>query len=190
MGKQSYFLHEKGMCESTQVGENTRIWACAHVSEGAVVGSGCNIGEGCFIEAGAKIGNHCIIKNGVSVWDKVTLEDYVFLGPYAVLTNDYIPRAKYKKAPEDFLPTLIKEGASVGANATIVCGVTLGKASFVGAGAVVTKDVPDYAVVYGNPAKQHGWVCECGKPLPRRFDAAQCDCGLNYRMTEGKVTLT
>jgi acetyltransferase-like isoleucine patch superfamily enzyme len=178
------FVHEKGMCESDRVGKGTRIWAFAHVMKGAVVGEDCNIGETSFVESGAVIGNHCTIKNGVSVWDKVTLEDYVFLGPNAVLTNDLLPRCRYKKTPDDFLPTLIKEGASIGANATIVCGVVIGLNAMVGAGAVVTRSVPDHALVIGNPARQRGWVCACGR---RVEPGIQCSCGKLFRLREGKI---
>ncbi|MBM3321213.1 MAG: N-acetyltransferase [Candidatus Eisenbacteria bacterium] len=178
------FVHEKGLCESDRVGKGTRIWAFAHVMKGAVVGEGCNIGETSFVESGAVIGNHCTIKNGVSVWDKVTLEDYVFIGPNAVLTNDLLPRCKHKKTPDDFLPTLIKEGASIGANATIVCGVVIGRNAMVGAGAVVTRDVPDHVLVIGNPARQRGFVCDCGR---RMEPGIRCSCGRLYRVREGRV---
>ena len=182
--EQPYFVHEKGMCESDDVGEGTRIWAFAHVMEGAKVGSGCNIGEGCFVEAGAVVGNHCTLKNGVSVWDKVTLEDYVFLGPNAVLTNDMLPRCRNRKGAEGFEPTLLKEGTTVGANATIVCGVTIGRNAMIGAGAVVTHDVPDHALVYGNPARQYGWACECGEKME---PDVECSCGRKYRLSMGRV---
>jgi acetyltransferase-like isoleucine patch superfamily enzyme len=178
------FVHEKGLCESDQVGKGTRIWAFAHVMKGAVVGEACNIGETSFVEAGAIIGNHCTIKNGVSVWDKVILEDYVFLGPNAVLTNDLLPRCKVKKSPDQFLTTRIKEGASIGANATIVCGVTIGRNAMIGAGAVVTRDVPDHALVIGNPARQRGHVCECGLRMEPNM---KCACGRTYRLREGKI---
>ncbi len=178
------FVHEKGICESDRVGKGTRVWAFAHVMKGAVVGEECNIGETSFVESGAVIGNHCTIKNGVAVWDKVVLEDYVFVGPNAVLTNDLLPRCKYKKGPDAFLPTLIKEGASIGANATLVCGVTIGRNAMVGAGAVVTRDVPDHALVIGNPARQRGWVCECGR---RVEPGIKCSCGKLLRIREGRV---
>jgi len=164
------FVHEKGLCDSDRVGEGTRIWAFAHVLKGAVLGKGCNIGECSFVEGGAVLGNYCTVKNGVSVWDKVTCEDYVFLGPNAVLTNDFLPRSAFKKNPEtEFRKTLIREGASIGANATIVCGVTIGLHAMVGAGAVVTRDVPDFGLVWGNPARRGGWVGRYGERL--HFDA-------------------
>ena len=179
------FVHEKGICESDRVGKGTRVWAFAHVMKGAVVGEHCNVGECSFVEAGAVIGNHCTIKNGVSVWEKVTLEDYVFLGPNAVLTNDMLPRCRVKKGTEGFLPTLLKEGATVGANATIVCGVTIGRNAMIGAGAVVTKDVPDHGLAFGNPARVRGWVCECGE---RMEPGAPCSCcGKLYKMEGDRV---
>jgi acetyltransferase-like isoleucine patch superfamily enzyme len=186
------FVHEKGLCESVRVGEGTRIWAHAHVMKGAVVGRGCNIGEGSFVEGGAALGSFCTVKNGVSVWDKVTCEDYVFLGPDACFTNDFLPRAAFKKDPEtEFLPTLIREGASIGANATIVCGVTIGRHAMVGAGAVVTKDVPDFALVVGCPARAIGWVGRWGSRL--EFDAggrAECErTGDVYRLSDGRVEI-
>lgn len=171
------FVHEKGFNESEQVGDGTRIWAFAHVMEGAVVGKHCNIGEGAFVETGAILGNHVTVKNGVSVWDRVTIEDYVFLGPDVVLTNDPVPRSHpdYKAAPEDWRPTRIREGATIGANATIVCGHALGPWCFVGAGAVVTRDVAAHALVAGNPARRIGWVCRCGRRLPDSLRCANCD---------------
>ncbi|MEZ5063143.1 MAG: acyltransferase [bacterium] len=186
------FVHAKGMCESEQIGAGSRIWAHAHVMKGAVVGRGCNIGEGSFVESGAVLGNFCTVKNGVSVWDKVTCEDYVFLGPDACFTNDFLPRAAFKKDPEtEFKSTRIREGASIGANATIVCGVTIGRHAMVGAGAVVTRDVPDFALVVGSPAKPLGWVGRYGTRLAFGADGrASCEkTGDVYRLAEGRVTI-
>lgn len=174
------FVHPSGINDSAQVGAGTRIWAFAHVMKGAVVGRACNIGSTAFIESGAVLGDHVTVKNGVAVWDRVTLEDYVFLGPHAVLTNDPCPRSHpdYRGTPDDWKPTLIREGASVGANAVVVCGSTLGAWSFVGAGSVVTRDVPDHGLVVGNPARRVGWVCRCGRRLPPQL---ACEgCGLRY----------
>jgi UDP-2-acetamido-3-amino-2,3-dideoxy-glucuronate N-acetyltransferase len=186
------FVHEQGMCESDSVGAGTRIWAHAHVMKGAVIGRGCNIGEGSFVESGAVLGDFCTVKNGVAVWDMVTCEDYVFLGPDACFTNDFLPRAAFKKDPAtEFRPTHIREGASIGANATIVCGVTIGRHAMVGAGAVVTRDVPDFALVIGSPARPIGFVGRYGTRL--EFDAggtARCGkTGDVYRLRDGKVTI-
>ncbi len=175
------YVHPKGLNESDQVGEGTRIWAFAHVMKGAVVGKHCNIGETAFIETGAVLGDYVTVKNGVSVWDRVTVEDYVFLGPNAVLTNDPLPRSHpdYKGQPEKWLPTRLRQGATVGANATVICGHTLGPWCFVGAGAVVTRDVPAHALVAGNPSRRIGWACRCGRRLPE--DLRCTDCGLSFR---------
>lgn len=180
---ESVFVHERALCESESVGPETRIWAFAHVMEGAVVGAGCNICDHAFIESGAVLGNRVVVKNNVLVWDKVTVEDDVFLGPNAVLTNDFNPRAAFKNAPEEFRPTLIREGASVGANATVVCGVTLGRGCFVGAGSVVIRDVPDYALVVGNPARQIGWMCACGEKLGADLVCVTCSRAYEARAT-------
>jgi UDP-2-acetamido-3-amino-2,3-dideoxy-glucuronate N-acetyltransferase len=158
--------------------------------KGSRIGRACNIGEGCYIESGAVLGDHCTVKNGVAVWDKVTCENYVFLGPHVALTNDFLPRAAFRKDPEtEFRPTRIQEGASVGANATIVCGVTIGCHAMIGAGAVVTRNVPDFALVVGSPAKPIGWVGRYGERL--EFDAeglAKCPkTGDVYRLRKGRV---
>jgi len=158
------FVHPTAVIEEdVEVGEGTRIWHFAHVRRGARIGRNCNVGKGVFIDAGVKIGNNVKIQNFVSVYRGVTVEDDVFLGPHATLTNDLYPRS-FNESWE-VVPTIIKKGASVGANATIVAGVTIGEYAMVGAGAVVTKDVPPHALVYGNPARIRGFVCFCGRPL-------------------------
>ena len=160
-------VHPLAMCESDAVGEGTRVWAFAHVMDGARVGARCNLGEGVFVERGVVIGDDVTVKNGVALYEGVTLGDEVFVGPNAVFTNDLRPRSgRHKRGPEQFLPTRIERGASIGANATIVCGVTIGAWAMVGAGAVVTRDVPAYALVIGVPARRCGWVCACGERLP------------------------
>jgi UDP-2-acetamido-3-amino-2,3-dideoxy-glucuronate N-acetyltransferase len=186
---ESVFVHPQGLCESSEVGEGTRVWAFAHVMKGARVGRRCNIGEGSFIESGAVIGDGCTVKNGVSVWDRVTVEDHCFLGPDCVFTNDRIPRSHpdYATEPADWLPTRLREGTTIGANATIVCGVTLGSWCFVAAGAVVTRDVVAYAMVAGNPARRIGWACRCGRRLP---ESLTCDCGLAYEAEPGAIRPT
>lgn len=170
----SFFAHKNAIVESDKIGEGTRIWAFAHILKDAAVGKNCNICDNVFIETGALVGNNVKIKNGVAVWDKVIIEDDVFIGPFAVFTNDINPRSFRKKKPEEFKKTIIKTGATIGANATIVCGITIGKYSFIGAGAVVTKDVPDYALVYGNPAKIKGYVCKCGEKLDEELYCKRC----------------
>jgi UDP-2-acetamido-3-amino-2,3-dideoxy-glucuronate N-acetyltransferase len=182
----SVFVHERALCESDDVGPRTRIWAFAHVMAGSRVGADCNVGDHAFVESGAWIGDRVTVKNGVAIWDKVTVEDEVFLGPNLVFTNDLRPRAGFRKPPEQFLPTVVRRGATLGANATIVCGVTIGVAAFVGAGCVVLRDVPAHALLVGNPARQIGWVCSCGEELP---DALVCRCGRAYRLVSDEAGL-
>ena len=167
MSDRDFFAHEScTIAEDAKVGKGTKIWHNSQVFPGAQIGEDCIIGHNCFVSGEAKLGKGVKLECNIDVWDLVTLEDYVFVGPSAVFTNDMNPRAKYpkKKYPEygKWIPTHVKEGASIGANATIVCGITIGKAAFIGAGSVVIKDVPDYAVIVGVPARHIGWMCECG----------------------------
>lgn len=171
------YIHPYALCESAAVGARTRVWAFAHIMEGAVVGEDCNICDHCFIDAGVRVGSRVTVKNGVALWERVLVEDDVFIGPNAVLTNDARPRTSIRRTGEDLLPTVLRQGATVGANATIVCGVVVGRNAFVGAGAVVTRDVPAHAMVLGNPARQRGWVCACGERLGG--DLA-CVCGARH----------
>ena len=175
----SVFVHERALCESTEVGPRTRVWAFAHVMPGARIGADCNIGDHAFIEGGAVLGDRVTVKNLVLVWDLVTVEDDVFLGPNMVFTNDPVPRAAFKKGRDRWLPTRVRRGASIGANATIVCGVTIGEGAMVGAGAVVTRDVPARALVVGNPARRTAWVCDCGEGLGASLS---CGCGRAFRL--------
>ena len=175
----SYFAHPLALVDTSRIGDRTRIWAFTHVLEGALIGSDCNIGEHCFIEGGATLGTNVTVKNGVSLWARVTVEDNCFLGPQCVFTNDRNPRAYIKKSWETLTPTLVKANATIGANATIVCGHTIGRFAFVGAGAVVTRDVQDHAVVAGNPARPIAWMCECAEKLPMKASAPlgeTCGC--------------
>ncbi len=176
------FVHPKALCESDQVGAGTRVWAFAHVMRGAIVGRECNLCDHVFIEAGARLGDRVVVKNGVSIWDRVTIEDDVFVGPNVAFTNDLYPRIEFKSTPEEFLPTRVHRGASIGANATLVCGTTLGVNSFVGAGAVVTQDVAAHALVLGNPARFVAWLCACTKRLSSTLS---CECGRRYQQGEG-----
>lgn len=152
----NFFVHEKGLCESTNIGEGTRIWAFAHVLPGATIGAGCNICDGVFVENDVKLGDNVTVKCGVQIWDGVTLENNVFVGPNATFTNDMRPRSKVY--PEAFLRTVVEVGASIGANATILPGVRIGRNAMIGAGAVVTRSVPPNAIVVGNPAKIIGYA--------------------------------
>jgi UDP-2-acetamido-3-amino-2,3-dideoxy-glucuronate N-acetyltransferase len=177
--------HPTALVETDQIGDGTNVWAYAHVMKGAVVGHSCNIGDHAFVESGAVVGDEVTIKNGVAVWQYVTIENRVFLGPNCSLTNDNRPRSKRDWTP---VATTIREGATIGANATIVCGCHVGRYAFVGAGAVVTTPVPDYAVVVGNPARVRGYVCECCQPLSAKGAGLTCaKCGMNYVKTRDGV---
>jgi acetyltransferase-like isoleucine patch superfamily enzyme len=179
--------HPLALVESDEIGEDTRIWAFAHVMKDARIGRGCNIGEQCYIEQGVTLGNNVTVKNGVNVWTGVTIEDNVFLGPNCVLTNDPNPRAYIKKSADSLVETLIRSNATIGANATIVCGVTIGRYAFIGAGAVVIRSVPDFALVVGNPARQIGWMCVCAQRIPMTAveDVLSCPhCQRDYRPGE------
>lgn len=170
------FIHESAVVdEGAVVGHGTRIWHFTHVMGGAQIGRDCRIGQNCFIGARAVLGDGVKLQNNVSVYDLVTLEDNVFVGPSAVFTNDTNPRAAYPKGGK-WIPTLVKRGATIGANSTVLCGITLGSHCLVGAGAVVTKDVPDYAVVVGNPAAVTGWMCECGQKLAFSSEEEMTTC--------------
>ena len=159
--------------EGASIGKGSKIWHFSHILPGTCIGEGCNIGQNVVIGPDVSVGNGCKIQNNVSVYQGVTLEDDVFCGPSMVFTNVYNPRANIRRMDEA-RPTLVKNGASLGANCTVVCGVTIGRCAFVGAGAVVTRDVPDYALVYGNPAKQKGWVCRCGEKLSADLSCPAC----------------
>ena len=172
-------FHPLAIVESESVGTDTRIWAYAHVMKGARIGARCNLGEGVFIEGEVVIGNDVTIKNGVAVYNKVTVEDEAFLGPHCVFTNDLRPRSgRFKRPERAFLSTSIGRGATVGANATIVCGNRVGDYAMVAAGAVVTTDVPPHVLVAGVPARAIGFVCACGERLS---ETLICECGLSYR---------
>jgi len=173
-----------------QLGEGCRVWHFVHISAGARIGERCSLGQNAYVGNDVTIGNNVKIQNNVSVYDAVTLEDDVFCGPSCVFTNVYNPRAFIERKAE-FLPTLVRRGATIGANATVVCGVTVGEYAMVGAGAVVKKDVPDHAVVAGVPARQRGWACRCGTTLVFLDGAATCNaCGEGYAAAQGKVRIS
>ncbi|MFH1919123.1 MAG: acyltransferase [Planctomycetota bacterium] len=179
-----YFVHESSYVDDeVEIGEGTAIWHFCHVLSHVRIGRKCRIGQNVVIGPRVVIGDNVKIQNNVSVYQGVTLEDDVFCGPSMVFTNVHTPRSAFpRNRAEDFLPTLVRRGASIGANATIVCGNTIGEHALVGAGSVVTRDVPPYAVVYGNPAKHKGWACQCGEILRFRQDHTTCEeCDRAYR---------
>ena len=188
-------LHSTAIVETQNINRGTRIWAFTHVMKDVAIGKNCNIGEHCFIESGVTIGNDVTIKNGNMIWEGVILEDGVFVGPQVFFTNDLYPRSprlsqaqRRYRSREWLLPTYVKRGASIGAGAVIIAGITIGEFAMVGAGALVTKDVPAYALVVGNPARGQGWVCQCGQPMIFQNEIAQCkDCGLDYVKNDGIV---
>ena len=162
--KCSYYAHPTAVVESEMIGEGTKIWHFAHVRRGAKIGKNCNIGKSVYIDTDAEIGSNVKIQNFVSVYKGVKIEDDVFVGPSATFTNDLYPRA-FIWDEEHVLATRICRGSSIGANATIVCGITIGEYAMIGAGSVVAEDVPSYALILGNPGRQRGWVCRCGRRL-------------------------
>ena len=180
-----YFVHDSSCVDAgAQIGSGTKIWHFCHVMSGARIGGRCNIGQNVFIAADVRIGNNVKIQNNVSLYTGVIVEDDVFLGPSMVFTNVINPRSHVNRKDE-YKTTLVRKGASIGANATILCGVTLGEYCFVGAGAVVTHDVPDFALVYGSPARVQGWMCQCGIELNfsayEDHEAATCEnCKQHY----------
>jgi len=179
--QKNYFVHSTAIIEEpVEIGEKTQIWHFGHVMSGAKIGDNCILGQNVFIGRGVILGNNVKVQNNVSVYDTVVLEDGVFCGPSMVFTNVINPRSFISRKAE-FRKTLVKRGATIGANATVVCGHTIGEYAFIGAGAVVTKDVPDYALVYGNPARVKGWVCQCAEQMTFRSGKAICGaCGKRY----------
>jgi acetyltransferase-like isoleucine patch superfamily enzyme len=174
------FIHPQAIVETSNIGAATRIWAFAHILPGARIGKNCNICDHTFIESDVIIGDDVTVKCGVYLWDGLRIEDSVFIGPNATFTNDPHPRSK--AYPEQFAETILKTGSSIGANAVVLCPVTIGRFAMVGAGSVVTEDVPDYTLVYGNPAKPHGYVCRCAKKISFEKERASCPCGRSYRL--------
>jgi UDP-2-acetamido-3-amino-2,3-dideoxy-glucuronate N-acetyltransferase len=179
-----YFLHPSSIVdEGAEIGANTKIWHFCHVSAPCRIGPDCNLGQNVFIARGVEIGRNVKIQNNVSVYEGVVLEDDVFCGPSMVFTNVMNPRSFVSRKTE-YRTTRVKRGASIGANATVVCGVTIGEYAFIGAGSVVTHDVPDYALAYGSPARPRGWMCKCGEKLELggKTSRACSRCGAAYEL--------
>jgi len=188
--EKGYFVHPSSFIdENVEIGEGTKIWHFSHVQSNTKIGKKCTLGQNVNVGNNVSIGNFCKIQNNVSVYEGVTLEDYVFCGPSMVFTNIKDPRCKYpQRGSEFYLKTLVKEGASIGANATIICGNTIGRHAFIGSGAVVTKDVPDYALMTGVPARRVGWACECGEILPKFSKSVTCPrCKLKYKLQDERL---
>lgn len=187
--KHKYFVHPSSCVDkNVSIGEGVKIWHFSHILENSKIGKNCIIGQNVSIGPDVTIGNNCKIQNNVSIYKGVALEDGVFCGPSCVFTNVYNPRAFIERKSE-FLPTLVRRGATIGANATIVCGVNIGAYAFIGAGAVVKRDVPDYALVVGVPAKRIGWACKCGVTLPQKGRIAKCKaCGAGYERRPNRLT--
>jgi len=188
--REPYSAHESVYIDHPcAIGEGTTIWHFSHVMQDAQIGRNCTIGQNVFIASNVRIGDNVKIQNNVSVYQGVELEDEVFCGPSIVFTNVVTPRSGTPRSgSRHYLRTLVRRGATIGANATILCGTTIGAFAFIGAGSVVTKDVPDYALVYGNPARIHGYACECGVKLNFSDEAARCrTCGRIFRIAENAV---
>jgi UDP-2-acetamido-3-amino-2,3-dideoxy-glucuronate N-acetyltransferase len=184
-----YFVHESSYVDAgATIGAGTKVWHFCHVMPGAVIGERCSLGQNVVVMPGVRIGNDVKIQNNVSVYEGVTLEDHVFCGPSCVFTNVINPRSEVPRRDE-YQATLVRRGASIGANATIVCGSTIGEHAFIGAGAVVRGDVAPYALMLGVPARRAGWMCRCGVRLTIRDGRGVCEsCGRTYREAAGQLT--
>lgn len=169
----NYFAHTHAIIESEKIGDGTRIWAFTHILPEAVIGENCNINDHTFIENDVVIGNNVTVKSGVYIWDGARISDNVFIGPNVTFTNDLRPRSK--QYPNEFLKTVLQEYSSIGANATIIAGNTIGKYAMVGAGSVVTTDIPNNTLWYGNPAKFRGYICNCGEKLSQNLQCRICE---------------
>lgn len=182
-----YFTHKNSLVETENIGKGSKIWAFVHVLKGAVIGENANICDHCFIENDVTIGNNVTIKCGVYLWDGIKIENNVFIGPSATFTNDIFPRSKNTKYIQQKI--LLKIGSSIGANATILGGITIGEYALIGAGSVITKDVPDFAIAFGNPGKINGYICICTKKMKFSENTYSCTCGRKYKMINKKVDL-
>jgi UDP-2-acetamido-3-amino-2,3-dideoxy-glucuronate N-acetyltransferase len=190
-GVNDFFVHPSAVVDpGAEVGDRTRVWHFCHVSAGAVIGADCSLGQNVFVAPGVRIGDGVKVQNNVALYAGVVLEDFVFCGPSMVFTNVRVPRAAYPERPERYEPTRVRHGASIGANATIVCGVTVGRWALIGAGAVVTRDVPDFGLVMGVPGRHAGFVCQCGERLCFADGHAACArCARRYeRDARGQVS--
>ena len=184
--EKKYFAHESAFVDDgVEIGEGTSIWHTSHILKGSQIGKNCKIGQNVVVGPNATVGNGVKIQNNVSVYEGVTLEDYVFCGPSMVFTNVFNPRSEIPRMKE-LRSTLVKRGTTLGANSTILCGITIGQYAFIGAGAVVTKDVPDHALIVGNPGRVTGWMCLCGVKLLVKGKEATCQtCKKQYAVTAG-----
>ncbi len=182
----SYFKHEKAIVHpEAEIGEGTRLWANTNIQQGATIGKDCNICDGSFVESGAIVGNHVTVKHHVSIFDGVTIEDDVFIGSNIAFINDRYPRSN-NGGEWTLEKTTVKEGATLGSNVVILCGLSVGRYAVVGAGSVVTKDVDDYTIVGGNPARQMGYACVCGKKLDKELS---CSCGKKYLLKDKALVM-
>lgn len=183
--KKLYFIHKSSYVDgNAEIGEGTKIWHFCHIQSGAKIGKNCSLGQNVNVSNNVIIGNFCKIQNNVSLYEGIELENYVFCGPSCVFTNDLTPRSRYPKNRE-YKKTLVRHDATIGANATIICGNNIGAFATIAAGAVVTKDVPEHALMAGVPAKQIGWMCECGQVLTENFACAYC--GRKYILESKKL---
>ena len=182
-----YFVHPSSYIDDgVSIGEGTKIWHFCHIQTGAVIGKNCSFGQNVNVSNNVKIGNGVKVQNNVSLYEGLELEDYVFCGPSCVFTNDLTPRAQYPKGHAGYKKTIVRNNATIGANATIVCGHELGEYCTIAAGAVVTKNVPAHALMAGVPARQIGWVCECGQVLDKRFCCP--DCNRKYKLKSDTIS--
>lgn len=184
-----YFVHESSYVdEGAEIGSGTKIWHFSHIMPGAVIGEHCNLGQNVVVMPRTRLGNNVKVQNNVSIYEGVTLEDDVFCGPSCVFTNVINPRSHVSRKAE-YRPTLVRRGATIGANATVICGVTIGEYAFIGAGAVITADVPAFALMVGVPARRVGWMCRCGVRLQVKDGRAVCGtCGSQYQERDGLLS--